>query len=85
MENVEKELIRRLSLINPQLKRLYMEHERFEHFLSKFENRVFLTTSEEMEQKRLKIRKLRGVDEMMKILAQYSARELQDIDREQAA
>lgn len=85
MENVERELIRRLSLVNPYLKRLYHEHERFEHFLSKFENRPFLTTSEEMEQKRLKIKKLRGVDEMMRILAQYKAQATEELEAEQAA
>lgn len=69
MESGDHTLIKLLASNNFKLRKLYEEHLVLEERLSKFEKRSFLTASEEVEIKLLKIRKLRGVDEMMRILA----------------
>ncbi len=69
MENSDHQLIAELSRDNFQLKRLYSEHLKFEERLSKLERRPYLTTDEELEQKKLKRAKLQGVDRMMQIIS----------------
>ncbi len=70
MENSDRELIKRFLVSDVKLKRLYAEHEALEAKLSSFENRTFLAADEEVELKRLKTKKLRGVDQMMRIVAE---------------
>jgi uncharacterized protein YdcH (DUF465 family) len=54
---------------NFELRKLYEEHCKLEQVLATFENRPFLTSAEEIEEKRLKMKKLQGVDRMMSIVA----------------
>jgi uncharacterized protein YdcH (DUF465 family) len=68
MESNDRELIQYLTKTDPQLKRLYEKHLELEEMLVEYSNRVFLTADEEMEAKRLKKKKLSGVDQMMMIL-----------------
>ena len=69
MERADRELIEKVLLGNFELRKLYEEHCRLETVLESFENRPFLTSVEEIEEKQLKRRKLQGVDRMMSIVA----------------
>lgn len=71
MESTEKNKIGELSKTDKQLNRLAREHQRLEDRLARFENRPFLTVLEELEQKKLKLQKLRGKEQMMRILSEY--------------
>lgn len=73
MEDREREMIRAAIKTNHELKKLYEEHIYLEDQLSRLENRPFLTTEEEIEEKLLKRKKLSGVDRMMRILADRSS------------
>lgn len=72
MNDTDRERLLRLSERDGKLKRLLREHNRLEAKLARFENRPFLTVMEELEQKRLKMRKLKGKDQMMRILSNHS-------------
>ena len=77
MENSDRSKIGELCKTDKQLHRLAREHERLESKLSRFENRPFLTVLEELEQKKLKLKKLRGKEQMMRILSEYEAPQTQ--------
>lgn len=73
MESNERETILRELESNKLLRRLYNQHETLEKKLATFENRTFLTPNEEVERRLLKKKKLLGVDQMMKIVAELPA------------
>lgn len=75
MEASDRELILKVLESNRQLKRLYDEHLFLESELQTMEHRIFLTPQEEIAEKQLKLRKLRGVDQMMQILAKHRAQD----------
>ncbi len=68
MENADRELILKVMHNNAQLKRLYEEHLQFEKKLDAFGRKKFLTSEEQVEEKKLKKLKLLGVDNMMSIV-----------------
>ena len=68
MENTDRELILQLSPTNPRLKKLYDQHLKLDKMIVRFENYAVYSPSAELRAKELKLEKLRGVDEMMKIL-----------------
>ncbi len=72
MDDSDKKRLLRLCERDGKLKRLVREHDRLEAKLARFENRPFLTVMEELEQKRLKMRKLKGKEQMMRILSNHS-------------
>ena len=51
-----------------KLKHLYDQHAKLDQKVSEFVSRGFLTSSEEIELKKLKVKKLSGMDSMMRIL-----------------
>ena len=65
METADRELILKVMHSNAKLKRLYEEHLHFEMKLDELGRKKFLTTEEEIEEKKLKKLKLLGVDKMM--------------------
>ena len=69
MEHQDRSMIEELMKENQALKRLYERHRQLDEEVSRVERKSFLTTLEESELKRLKRAKLRGVDEMMKMVA----------------
>ena len=71
MEKGDIQLIERYSTNDRVLKRLYDEHINFEQRLDKLGRKPFLTTREEAERKELQKQKLRGRDEIQRILNQY--------------
>ena len=69
MESKDREKIIKLTERNVDLKRLYEEHLALDRRLAELEARPFLTAEEEVEEKRIKWRKLQGVEKMMKMAA----------------
>ena len=66
MENHDLDAIKKLLASDHELRKLYQEHELLEEKISKIENRNFLTPDEQVELKALKMKKLRGVEQMMR-------------------
>lgn len=75
MESHDRNLILSLVEKDERLRRLYQEHLELEQQLDDYKTRVFLTDDEQMEAKRLKKKKLSGVDLMMRIVSEYRREE----------
>ncbi len=75
MEEKERLLIIKFSEADPELKRLWDEHQDYENKLRNLENKVRLSPEEELEKKRLQKLKLSGKDKMFEILKKYTAQE----------
>ncbi len=71
MEPKDIELIERLLPLVPELKNLVEEHEALERELEKYNRKRYLTSSEEMERKRIQKLKLLGKDRIEAILSSY--------------
>ena len=69
MENHERERIERAVGSNFELKKLYEQHVELDSKLKKLGKQRFLTQKEEVEERRLKQLKLRGVERMLKMAA----------------
>jgi len=69
MEHAERELIEKTVVNNFELRRLYTRHRDFERRLDELKRQPFLTSIEQVEQKKLKNMKLRGVERMMFIIS----------------
>ncbi|WP_291322455.1 DUF465 domain-containing protein [Desulfonatronospira sp.] len=75
MEQRELDLIAEYSEEDEELKRLWENHQMFEKQLERYENKHFLTPSEEMEVKDIKKKKLAGKTRLHALLEKYKARE----------
>lgn len=75
MERAERELIEKAVNDNFEVRRLYEQHKEFEERLRMLSRMVYLTPKEEQEERELKMRKLQGVERMIK-LAQSHQQEL---------
>ncbi len=71
MERREEELIRQHLDHDIQLKSLYEEHLELKRKLETYRTKPYLTTDEEMEEKRIRKLKLASKDRMMAILGRY--------------
>lgn len=71
MERREHELVRKLSLSNPTLKKLYERHRKLEKQVSRFENLARYSSSAALKHSQLKKEKLKGVDSIMSIIASH--------------
>lgn len=71
MEVKEEALIHSLIDTEPELRRHYEEHLELERRLADLRQKPYLTTEEEIEQKRIQKQKLAGKDRMMEILARH--------------
>ena len=72
MNKKDQELIFKYLNCNFELNKLYSEHQELEGKLSRFTKKFHLTTPEEVEVKKLKRRKLLGMDRMMMIVQESS-------------
>jgi len=68
MEKRDLELITEWTGKDAELKKLWEEHLEFEEQLAAFNKRVYLTPSEEVERKTLQKKKLKGRDQIERIL-----------------
>ncbi len=72
MDAEKRDLIERLGKDDDKLREAFAAHKQYESVLCKMEKKKVLTTTDEMEKKELKIKKLSKKDEIEKILAGYS-------------
>lgn len=70
MNESERKIIQELKETNFELNKLYNEHIKLEQKLEPFSNKTYLTTEDEIEVKRLKVKKHHGVNRMMQIVNQ---------------
>jgi hypothetical protein len=68
MEKRDLDLIAKWQDHDPELKRLWQDHLEFEEQLEVFKKRVYLSPAEEMERKTLQKKKLKGRDQIERIL-----------------
>ncbi|MFH0826222.1 MAG: DUF465 domain-containing protein [Pseudomonadota bacterium] len=69
METRDLELIEEWKEKDLELKKLWHEHLEFEDQLEQFNKRVYLSTAEQMERKAIQKKKLKGRDQIERILA----------------
>jgi uncharacterized protein len=69
METRDLELIEEWREKDLELKKLWHEHLEFEDQLEQFNKRVYLSTAEQMERKAIQKKKLKGRDQIERILA----------------
>ena len=75
MEKKDLDLIAVWQGKDPELNRLWQEHLEFEEQLESFNKRVYLSPTEEMERKTLQKKKLKGRDQIERILVKLRQRE----------
>lgn len=68
MEQRDLDLIEQWKEKDPELKRLWQEHLEFEEQLLSFNKRVYLSASEQTERKVIQKKKLKGRDQIERIL-----------------
>ncbi|MGQ4807462.1 hypothetical protein NKDENANG_00814 [Candidatus Entotheonellaceae bacterium PAL068K] len=71
LDGVEEALIERASQENAEFRRLLEKHQQYEIQLASYNEVRFLTSTQEVERKRLQKRKLQGKDRMITILRHY--------------
>jgi uncharacterized protein YdcH (DUF465 family) len=69
MESHERARIESLATENEELRHLWEEHLELEKRLEEINSRPHLSPTEQVERKRIKMRKLAGKDQIAKILA----------------
>ena len=70
MEDRDLQLIEEWKTKDSELKKLWQEHLEYEEQLERFNKRLYLSTAEEVERKTIQKKKLRGRDEIERILVQ---------------
>jgi uncharacterized protein YdcH (DUF465 family) len=74
MASVTDDLRAELSAHNPEYRALLQDHHAHEHRLAELASKAYLSTDEEMEEKRLKKEKLYLKDRMEEIVRERRAR-----------
>jgi uncharacterized protein len=72
MDRIDQALIERAASNNPQIRRLYLQHKELAQKIAALDHRGYLTEEEKLEMKQLKKEKLKGKDELMKLIAEYA-------------
>jgi uncharacterized protein len=72
MEHREEELIREYVGSDEELRALWEEHQEFKRRLDTFREKVYLTTEEDLEKKRIQKLKLAHKDRMMELLHRHA-------------
>lgn len=75
MEQRDLDLIAKYTEQDAELSRLWHEHLEYEEQLEVFNKRVYLSPTEEMERKMLQKKKLKGRDEIERILVRLRHKE----------
>ena len=71
MEKWDEELIARLLPHDEELRKCIEQHRHYEEQLEQFNQRIYLTTEDEMEKRRIQKQKLAGRDKIEAILAKH--------------
>ncbi|MDR0339336.1 MAG: DUF465 domain-containing protein [Desulfovibrio sp.] len=75
MERKEMELLEKLAPTHPDLKTLWDEHILYEKQLEKFENKNYLTPTEDQQARQLKKMKLDGKTKLVALIREYAGKE----------
>lgn len=67
----DEEIIALLRKENEEFRKLDEEHKRFEVILTEIDRKVYLTTEEELERKRIQKLKLSGKDRMAELIREH--------------
>ncbi len=67
----DKELIAKYAAQDEELRKLVEEHRRLDQELEEFHKRPYLTAEEEVEKKKIQVRKLALKDQIMAIVEKY--------------
>ncbi|ADK84122.1 conserved hypothetical protein [Desulfarculus baarsii DSM 2075] len=78
MEQQDLALLERLVAENDELAQLWKQHQELETALEGFNHRVYLSSEEQLERKRLQKIKLAGRDRIEAILAEHRRQNGQD-------
>jgi uncharacterized protein YdcH (DUF465 family) len=73
MEMAQDELKAHLVATDEQFRQMAQQHSEFDHKLQELEAKSMLTEEEQMEEVRLKKRKLRLKDQMAEYISRYKA------------
>jgi len=71
MEQREEELVRQHAVHDAELRTLYQEHLELKHQLEAFRHKLYLTSEEELEKKRIQKLKLALKDRLMDLLNRH--------------
>lgn len=71
MNKADEELLLAIAPTNPTLRKLYQEHLKLEKELSHFEKYTQYSASADLQNKMLKKQKLKGMEQIMTILAKH--------------
>lgn len=71
MEEAIEILIRKYMHQDEELRKYVEDHQRIEAELEQYNRRIYLTAEEEIERKNLQKKKLRGKEQIYKILEKY--------------
>ncbi|HSR57280.1 MAG TPA: hypothetical protein VLL57_03790 [Candidatus Binataceae bacterium] len=71
MERRDEELIRQFLDHDNELRALYQEHQELKQKLETFRTKIYLTTEEELEKRRIQKLKLASKDKMMELLHRH--------------
>lgn len=71
MERKEEELILQYAPNDEELRTAYEQHSALKHRLESFRNKLYLTSEEELEKKRIQKLKLASKDRIMAILHRH--------------
>ncbi|HUH67320.1 MAG TPA: hypothetical protein VLZ07_12890 [Syntrophales bacterium] len=71
MEKADELLINKYINVDEELRSYVEDHKKLEADLESFNKRIYLTAEEEMEKKNLQKRKLKGKEQIYRILAKY--------------
>lgn len=73
IDQIDQALIEKAVASNVQIKRLYHYHRNLDEKISALDSRGFLTETEKLKMKQLKKEKLRGKDELQKLIDEYKS------------
>jgi uncharacterized protein YdcH (DUF465 family) len=71
VEEADELLIKKYIHGDEELRRYVEDHEKLEKDIENFNKRIYLTAEEEVEKKNLQKKKLRGKEQIYRILAKY--------------
>ena len=71
MKLSEQEIVQKLLAVDEEFKTLQQQHQEMGKMLAAFDNKPYLSPSEEIEVKRLKKQKLQRKDEMYRKIYEY--------------
>ncbi len=72
-DQIDQALIQKAVADNVQIKRLYNYHRDLDEKIAALDSRGFLTEPEKLKMKQLKKEKLRGKDELQKLIDEYKS------------